>query len=97
MDALAKGVETRRFWGIYASGGGDSVHAVFERTSTSFHSQANKAINQAEVCEAPVIASGDAPSTLSIACDTEAMLGHSLKKKHSTFNYVWQGNRFNAE
>jgi hypothetical protein len=96
MDALAKGVETRRFWGLYASGSA-GFGAVFERTSTSFKSQANKAINQAEVCEAPALALGDSPSTLTITCDTEAMLGAALKKKRTTFAYRWSGSRFEPE
>ncbi|MCO4761553.1 MAG: hypothetical protein KC502_08625 [Myxococcales bacterium] len=93
MDAIAKGVEYRRFWGLYADMG-TGMRAVFERTSTSFKSQVNKAINQAETCEAPAIVLGAKPTTLTIACNSESMLGGGLKKTRTTVRYHWSAGRF---
>ncbi len=93
MDAIAKGVEKRRFWGLYADMG-TGVGAVFERTSTSFKSQVNKAINQSEVCEAPTFSVADKPTKLSVQCVSETMLGGAATRKRTTVNYTWSGTRF---
>ncbi len=96
MDAMAGGVETRQLWTLVADTG-SGLHAVFERTSTSFKGQKDTSANMAEVCEAPVLAMGSEPSTLSITCDTMAMLGAAAKKQRTTFQYTWQGDRFGLE
>ncbi|MCB9740601.1 MAG: hypothetical protein H6747_15160 [Deltaproteobacteria bacterium] len=96
MDAMAKGVETRQLWALYSDRSG-SVENVFRRVSTSFQSKANRAVNLAERCEPPSFSVSDTPSSLSIDCDTEAMLGDSLKKKRSTFRYTWSGSRFDLQ
>ncbi|MEY3014999.1 MAG: hypothetical protein RIT45_3734 [Pseudomonadota bacterium] len=96
MDAMAKGVETRRLWALYSDRGG-SLDNVFRRVSTSFQSKANRAVNSAERCDAPEFAVGDEPTTLQIGCETEAMLGDSLKKQRTTFRYTWSGSRFDLE
>lgn len=96
MDALAGGVETRQLWALVADTG-SGMKAVFERTSTSFKGQKDTSANMAEVCDAPVLAMGSEPSTLSINCDTMAMLGAAAKKQRSTFQYSWQGDRFGLE
>jgi len=93
VDAMAKGLETRRFWGLYTNAGSLSS-TVFERTSTSFKSKANRAVNQAEICDAPVFSVADAPTTLTMNCKTEAMLGGYIKRNTATFKYGWMGGRF---
>lgn len=93
MDAIAKGVEIRRLWGIYADFG-SGMTAVFERTSTSFESRVNDAINQSEVCEAPTFTVDDRPGNLSISCVTKTTLDGHVHKQRSTFNYRWDMRRF---
>ncbi len=93
MDAIAKGAETRRFWGLYADHR-SGAQAVFERTSTSFASHVNKEINQAEVCEAPVYAVSDRPSSLTIVCKTQTVLASAINTKTITFRYQWKNGRF---
>lgn len=95
MDSFAKGVETRRLWGLYASEGG-RVQAVFERTSTSFASHEDKNINQSEECRAPTFAVEDEPSLLTISCEVQTMLNGLPDRTHSEFKYRWQGGRFQA-
>lgn len=96
MDAMAGGVETRQLWALVADTG-SGMHVVFERTSTSFKGQKDASANSSEVCEAPVLPLGSEPSTLTITCDTMAMLGAAAKKQRSTFSYSWQGDRFGLE
>lgn len=96
VDAMAKGVETRRLWALYADVGA-GLTPIFERTSTSFDSKADKAINQAEVCDAPVFAVDDEPTSLTVQCDVDSMVGRYMRRKRSTFNYLWQGGRFVAQ
>ena len=93
MDSFAKGVETRRFWGLYADVGG-GTKAVFERTSTSFTSHEDKNINQAEECKAPAYAVEDEPTLLTISCQIQTMLNGLPDRTHSEFQYRWQGGRF---
>lgn len=93
MDAIAKGVETLRFWGIFADMG-TGFRAVFERTSTSFKSQKNKAVNQAEECRPPAFPVGATPTTLTIACTSVRMLGGAATRKTSTVKYHWEAGRF---
>ncbi len=93
VDALAKGVETRQFWGLYADIGRGTT-PVFERTATSFESKANKAINQTEVCEAPVFPVGHEPTTLTVQCIARSMLGQAMTRKNVTHHYKWQHGRF---
>lgn len=93
MDAIAKGVETLALWGLYADMG-TGFRAVFERTSTSFKSQVNNAVNQAETCSAPTFAVSVSPTTLTIACTTVRMLGGAATRKTATVPYQWQDGRF---
>ncbi len=93
MDAIARGVETRRFWGLYADDR-SGAKTVFERTSTSFKSQVNKAIDQTETCEPPSFSVSDKPSTLTIDCKTQTTLAGALNTKRSSFRYQWKHGRF---
>ncbi|HAN30687.1 MAG TPA: hypothetical protein DCQ06_03735 [Myxococcales bacterium] len=93
MDAIAKGVEIRRMWGLYQATK-ERINRLFERTSTSFKSQVNKAINQSEVCEAPVIAQASTPGPLTLKCLTETMLGGAVKRKTNTYRYIWSEERY---
>jgi hypothetical protein len=96
MDTLAGGVETRQLWALYGAGG-DSLPALFERTSTTFRGAKDSAANVAEVCEAPAIDAGAQPPRLTIACQTMTMLGAAAKKARPTFTYRWTGARFERE
>jgi hypothetical protein len=93
MDAIAKGVETLRFWGLFADMG-TGFRAVFERTSTSFKSQVNKAVNQAEECRPPAFPVGTSPTTLTIGCTSVRMLGGAATRKTATVAYHWEAGRF---
>lgn len=93
MDAIAKGVEIRRMWALYKDSK-QSVGKLFERTSTSFKSQVNKAINQSEVCEAPALTVGATPGPLTIKCATETMLGGAVKRKTNSYRYTWSAGMY---
>ena len=95
-DAIAKGAETLRFWGLYSDGGATAT-TLFERVSTSFKSKANSAVNQAEVCQPPAFPVGDEPSTLTMVCDNEAQLESRVTTTTNTYNYVWKSGRFNLK
>lgn len=92
-DIPAQGTESRRLWGIYAKQG-EELAAVFERTSTSFESKKNKAVNQTEVCKAPDFVVGDEPTSLSVKCVNAAMHGPTMDRRESTVHYRWQDGRF---
>ncbi len=95
MDTIAKGVETSLLWALVADlGDGSGAKLVFERTSTTFRSKEEPRTNQAETCDAPVLVAEQEPEGLKITCDTETMLGNLPKRQKSTFEYVWQGDRF---
>jgi hypothetical protein len=92
---MAKGVESSVLWALVADlGDGQGHKLVFERTSTTFKSKEDPKMNQAELCDAPVLQSGQEPEGLKITCDTETMLGNLAKRQRSTFEYAWQGDRF---
>jgi hypothetical protein len=95
VDTMAKGVESSVLWALVADlGDGQGHKLVFERTSTTFKSKEDPKMNQAELCDAPVLQSGQEPEGLKITCDTETMLGNLAKRQRSTFEYAWQGDRF---
>ena len=93
VDMPARGGETRRLWGLYADMG-TGTKKVFARTSTSFTSKVNKAVNQTEVCEAPQFPVGDEPTTLRLSCKTSAMLGITMDTRRTTLNYKWADGAF---
>ena len=48
---------------------------------STFKSKSNRAFNQSESCEAPELAMGDKPTTLTMNCSLESMLeGHLTKQ-----------------
>lgn len=98
-DSMAKGGEFQLYWAITADlGDGAGLRPVFERTSTAFKSKDNPALNQSEVCKAPVVTvSAGEPQGASIACEIEGMHDHIVKKSSQTFNYMWDGSQFAAK
>jgi hypothetical protein len=96
-DTHAKGLETRVLWALAADlGEGQGTKLVLERTSTTFKSQKDPAVNQMEQCQAPEVVQGggDDPNewpALVMACETETMLGTLPKRESATVRYVWMG------
>lgn len=97
-DTMAKGLETLGLWALLADlGDGKGLRTVFERTSTSFKSKEEPATNQAEVCDVPVLRSGQAPETLELPCMTETMFDKVPKRQKIVYQYAWQGDRYLAK
>ena len=98
-DSMAKGGESQLYWAIASDlGDGAGLRPVFERTSTAFKSKENAALNQAEVCKAPVVTlSAGEPQGASITCDIEGMHDRTVKKSQQTFGYMWDGSQFSAK
>ena len=95
-DSMAKGGESQLYWAIATDmGDGAGLRPVFERTSTTFKSHDQPALNQSEICKAPTVTiSAGEPQGASIACDIESMLGTMVKRTQSTFSYMWDGSQF---
>lgn len=93
-DSKAQGGETAILWGLYVRDG-SSLRGVWERTSTTFKSKADPAMNQAEVCSAPQISQGSQdPDSVTVDCDTETMAGNLPKRRKQSFKSTWQGDRY---
>lgn len=95
-DTNAKGGESQLYWAIATDmGDGAGLRTVFERTSTTFKSKDQPALNQSEVCDAPTVAiSAGEPQGASIACKVETMIGTLPKRAEQTFGYMWDGSQF---
>ncbi len=95
-DSMAKGGEAQLYWAIAADlGDGAGLRPVFERTSTTFKSKDQPALNQSEVCKTPTVTiSAGEPQGASITCDIETMHDHIVKKSQQTFSYMWDGSQF---
>ncbi len=95
-DAMAKGGEAQLYWAMATDmGDGAGLRAVFERTSTTFKSKDQPALNQSEICKAPTVTiSAGEPQGANIVCDIEAMHDHLVKKSQQTFSYMWDGSQF---
>ncbi len=98
-DSKGHGSESSILWGLYGRPLGESEpRAVWERTSTTFKSRDDPGNNVAEVCASPEIAAGgQEPSTITITCDTEVMLGKLPKRAKQTFTSVWSSDRYVAK
>jgi hypothetical protein len=96
VDSYAKGMAKSGLWALVGvAQPGETPRIVFERTSTAFFSKADPSANSSEVCQPPVIAGGGVePTTLSLQCDSEAMLGKQVKRSRATIGYSWNGERF---
>lgn len=93
-DSKAGGGETAAFWGLFSRQGGD-FKSLWERTSTTFKSKSDVALNQSEQCGAPQIATGSQePESVTVVCDTETMAGKLPKRARLTFKSSWAGDRY---
>ncbi|MBM4342040.1 MAG: hypothetical protein FJ100_01490 [Deltaproteobacteria bacterium] len=93
-DSKAGGGETAAFWGLFARQGGD-LRSLWERTSTTFKSKGDVALNQSEVCGAPqIVAGSQEPDSVTVVCDTETMAGKLPKRARLTFKSSWAGDRY---
>jgi hypothetical protein len=95
-DSMAKGGESALYWAIATDmGDGAGLRPVFERTSTTFKSKDQAALNQSEICKTPTVAiSAGEPQGASIVCDVESMMGTLAKRSEMTFGYMWDGSQF---
>ncbi|MSQ81934.1 MAG: hypothetical protein EXR77_03335 [Myxococcales bacterium] len=93
-DTKAQGGEMAVFWGLLVRSGSE-IKSLWERTSTTFKSKTDVALNQAEVCTPPQITvGGQEPDLVTVHCDSETMAGKLPKRAKLTFKSSWAGDRF---
>ena len=96
VDSYAKGMSKSGLWALVGkTDPAGETRLLFERTSTSFQSKADPSANAMEVCQQPKIAAdGVEPTTLTLQCATETMLGKQVKRGSLTASFSWNGEGY---
>ena len=96
MDAIAKGVESQQLWALVAKSNAQApLQTIWSFMATSFASPADPKMNQSETCETPLIDGG--AQSLTLNCDTMAMLGTLPKREKVVRKFRWMGEGFQPE